>query len=143
MRASYDRVLPARSDALHALDSGKRVSSAARNELRRLRQEVDQYLPRLDTQSRIPPAQIRRQESSTRLNNWLIIYDWRAARFVAWSDLGADTTMAAKAYASFERRHRFEDGYEVVLIGADSTETIKRTHAHYFGSDPNDFDPLG
>ena len=56
--------------------------------------------------------------------------------------MGSDTSEAAKKYAAFERRYRYEDGYEVVLIGADSTDTIKRTHAHYFGKNPNDFDPL-
>jgi hypothetical protein len=71
------------------------------------------------------------------------VYDWRAARFIGWSDLGADTEAAAATYASFERRHSYEDGFEVVLIGADSTDTIKRTHAPCFGKDPNDLDPLG
>jgi hypothetical protein len=131
------------SDGFHALDAGKPASGALRNNLRKLRQTLDEYLPPVDTTHRAPPAEIRRQEFSTRINNWLIVYDWRAARFAGWSDLWADTARAAETYASFERRYRYEDGYEVVLIGADSTETIKRTHAHYFGKNPNDFDPLG
>ena len=131
------------SDSFYAMDNGRPVSGATRKKLRFLRGRVEEYLPPVDTVDRAPPAKIRRQEFSTRLNNWLIVYDWRAARFAGWSDLGTDTAEAAKQYASFERRYRYEDGYEVVLIGADSTETIKRTHAHYFGKDPNDLDPLG
>jgi hypothetical protein len=130
------------SDAFHALDGGRAVRPAQRKELRNLRTTIAEHLPPVEDDGRAPPAKIRRQEFNSRLNNWLIVYDWRAARFAGWSDLGGDPAAAADAYASFERRYRYEDGYEVVLIGADSTETIKRTHAHYFGKDPNDFDPL-
>jgi hypothetical protein len=130
------------SDALHALDGGRVVSAAHRAKLRALQRVVLDYLRPVVTADRPAPAELRRREFSSRLNNWLIVYDWRAARFAGWSDLGADTAEAAKTYASFERRYRYDDGYEVVLIGADSTDTIKRTHAHYFGKDPNDFDPL-
>ena len=130
------------SDAFRMIDNGRDIPGRLRNELKTLKPLVDRHMPPLDTRDRPPPAQIRRQEFSTRLNNWLIVYDWKAARFVGWSDLGADTAVAARTYASWERRFSYQKGFEVVLIGADSSETIKRTHAHYFGKDPNDFDPL-
>lgn len=131
------------SDALHCLDASKPVPSALRAKLRDLNKAVGEYMPPVDTHERPAAAKLRQREFTSRLNNWLIVYDWRAARFAGWSDLGADTAEAANTYASFERRYPYEEGYEVVLVGADSTETIKRTHAHYFGKDPNDFDPLG
>jgi hypothetical protein len=130
------------SHALHALDCGKSVPASHRAKLRELKREVVGHMAPIDTAARPAQAKLRRREFSTRLNNWLIVYDWRASRFAGWSDLGPDTAEAAKKYASFERRYSYEDGYEVVLVGADSTDTIKRTHAHYFGKDPNDFDPL-
>jgi hypothetical protein len=131
------------SDALHSLDAGKQIGSSLRIKLRELEAAVREHMPPVETHERPAAAKLRQREFSSRLNNWLIVYDWRAARFAGWSDLGADTEKAASTYASFERRYSYQDGYEVVLIGADSTETIKRTHAHYFGKDPNDFDPLG
>lgn len=131
------------SDAFHKLDSARPVPASMRNHLRALELKVKAYLPPVEVIDRAPPAQLRRREFSTKLNNWLIVYDWRAARFAGWSDLGTDTAVAATRYASFEQRWRHDDGYEVVLIGADSTDTIKRTHSHYFGKDPNDLDPLG
>lgn len=131
------------SDAFHELDAGRALPAHRCEKLRDLRPLVDKYLPPVDTKGLRPSAKIRRQRFRTRLNNWLIVYDWRNARFIAWSDLGPDTAAAAETYASFEERYEYNDGYEVVLVGADSTDTIKRTHAHYFGKDPNDFDPLG
>jgi hypothetical protein len=62
---------------------------------------------------------------------------------VGWSDLGGDLDEAMTRYASFERRFSYHDGYEVVLVGADSLGAVQRTHSHYFGRDPNDLDPLG
>jgi hypothetical protein len=131
------------SDALHNLDMGKSVPNALRTKLRALETVVREHMPEVETHLRPAPAKLRQREFSSRLNNWLIVYDWRAARFAGWSDLGADTAAAAMRYASFETQYSYDDGYEVVLIGADSTDTIKRTHSHYFGKDPNDFDPLG
>jgi hypothetical protein len=130
------------SDALYALDHGKPVSSSHRAKLRELRKVVLEHMEPVDIEARPAPAKLRQKEFTTRLNNWLIVYDWRASRFAGWSDLGPDTAKAAKTYASFESRYGYDDGYEVVLVGADSSETIKRTHSHYFGKDPNDFDPL-
>jgi hypothetical protein len=54
-----------------------------------------------------------------------------------------DAEVAASQYGDWERKYPFEDGYEVVIIGADSAETIRHTHAHYFGRSPNDIDPHG
>jgi hypothetical protein len=129
------------SDSFYELDRDRAVRPGLRRELQKLKPVLDAHMPKVPLQKG-PSATIRKQVFRTRLNNWLIVYDWKAARFLNWSDLGADVRAAAETYASFEERHRYEDGFEVVLIGADSTDTIKRTHAHYFGKDPNDFDPL-
>jgi hypothetical protein len=50
----------------------------------------------------------------------------------------SDFERAADTYAMLEERHREDDRVEVVLVGADSIETIKRTHSHYFAHDPGD-----
>lgn len=36
------------------------------------------------------------------------------------------------AYTEFEMEHRGDKSTEVVLVGADSIDTIRKTHSHYF-----------
>lgn len=43
-----------------------------------------------------------------------------------------DYTGAADAYTEFEEEHRGDKSTEVVLVGADSIDTIRKTHSHYF-----------
>lgn len=43
-----------------------------------------------------------------------------------------DQDAASAAYAKAERSHRRDDGVEVVLVGADSEQTLRHTHGHYF-----------
>lgn len=50
----------------------------------------------------------------------------------------ADATLAAKAYVDAERANAGNRDLEIVLVGADSEETLHLTHGHYFGSSPDD-----
>jgi hypothetical protein len=43
-----------------------------------------------------------------------------------------DGEEAAQAYARMEAEHRGDDDVEIVLVGADSIETIRLTHGQYF-----------
>jgi hypothetical protein len=65
------------------------------------------------------------------LRHFLLVYDLKAQRLVSQRDF-EDGGEAAAAYADLEREYQGQPGYEVVLVGADSIETIRRTHAHYF-----------
>jgi hypothetical protein len=74
--------------------------------------------------------------------NFLLVYNWRKSELDHWRDLDREIKTKAltrrearKLYAEYERRFPQADGYEVVLIGADSIETVRKTHAHYFGGD--------
>lgn len=49
---------------------------------------------------------------------------------------GADNRAATDAYGLFETQYRGDKEIEVILVGADSIETIQRTHAHYFAEIP-------
>lgn len=72
---------------------------------------------------------------STTVTHFLLIYDLKR-RSLRWEDLGPDAEAAAARYSQAE-----EDlgaGYEIVLIGADSLDTIRTTHAHYFEGERND-----
>ena len=65
------------------------------------------------------------------LRHFLLIYNAQN-RTVKVEDLGVDEEAAAERYAEVEEQLRAETSYEVVLIGADSLDTIKTTHSHYF-----------
>jgi hypothetical protein len=43
-----------------------------------------------------------------------------------------DVDSGFAAYAQAEDEHRGRHDIEVVLLGSDSIETLKRTHGHYF-----------
>lgn len=65
------------------------------------------------------------------LKHFLLVYDLGAQRLIEQEEFD-DGDKAAAAYAERERQHEGRDDLEIVLVGADSIETIKRTHAHYF-----------
>jgi hypothetical protein len=62
---------------------------------------------------------------------FLVIYDLKSQKAEV-QEFGTDFERAAAAYAMLEERHHDDDQIEVVLVGADSIETIHRTHSHYF-----------
>lgn len=61
--------------------------------------------------------------------HFLLIYDLAEGRLRS-HDSFEDPDEAAAAYAQAEREHKGH--VEIVLVGADSIETIMRTHGHYF-----------
>lgn len=63
--------------------------------------------------------------------HFLLVYDLRARRLLEAQPFeSADE--AAVAYGRAERDHVGDDGIEIVLVGADSLDTIRQTHGHYF-----------
>jgi len=69
--------------------------------------------------------------SQVDINYFLVIYDIAAGEAVVESFEG-DDERALAAYEAAERKHRRDGNVEVVLLGSDSIETLKRTHASYF-----------
>ncbi len=72
------------------------------------------------------------------LNHFLLIYDHDQHKLVDHLDLGTRGEDAARTYAEYEERYRDQKGIEIVLVGADSLETIRRTHGHYFSESASD-----
>lgn len=50
-------------------------------------------------------------------------------------EFGEDQAAAVAAYAAREEQHREDANVEVVLVAADSLDTIRTTHSHYFADD--------
>jgi hypothetical protein len=69
------------------------------------------------------------------INHFLIVYNLLEEELVRFEPFGTDVDRATEAYAKAEREYhnRSENGdYEIVLVGADSRETLEVTHSRYF-----------
>lgn len=65
------------------------------------------------------------------IQHFLIVYDIPSGK-VEVRDFGTDYDAAQTAYAEVEGEMRDRDDLDIVLVGADSLETVKRTHSSYF-----------
>lgn len=73
--------------------------------------------------------------------HFLLVYDLNLRRLVYQGEF-ADAETAGAEYARLEAEHRRNEDLEIVLVGADSLETIQTTHGHYFdGKDPETASP--
>lgn len=71
-----------------------------------------------------------------RIQHFLLVFDHGQDHLIHTQEFGEDADQALVAYASTEAEYDDRKEIEVVLIGSDSLETVKRTHANYFeGSD--------
>lgn len=66
------------------------------------------------------------------LIHFLLVYDLDRQSLVGDPREFSDPIEAANAYAELEQEHRQDSNLEIVLIGADSLDTIKTTHGNYF-----------
>lgn len=65
------------------------------------------------------------------LTHFLLVYDLRQQRLVDVRKF-IDATEATDAYGQAELEHLGDKDCEIVLVGADSLDTIRKTHGHYF-----------
>jgi hypothetical protein len=73
--------------------------------------------------------------SDVPLIHFLLIFDLDQQKLVGCEEF-KDADEAAARYAQLERDHRQRgDRVEIVLVGADSIETLRQTHGNYFGLD--------
>lgn len=66
-----------------------------------------------------------------RIQHFLLVFDHGAGHLIHTEEFG-DAEQALTAYAFTESEYGDRKDIEVVLIGSDSFETVKRTHANYF-----------
>lgn len=67
---------------------------------------------------------------------FLIVYDTATEDIVALREFGRASDAEA-AYFAAEREYR-DDQLQVVLFGADSIDSVRATHPHYFGEGEGD-----
>ncbi|MFL5797539.1 MAG: hypothetical protein ACJ77A_06350 [Actinomycetota bacterium] len=66
------------------------------------------------------------------IQHFLLVFDHGAGRLVEEIPFGSDGDRAVQAYAAKEREYGGKRDVEIVLIGSDSIETVRITHANYF-----------
>jgi hypothetical protein len=69
--------------------------------------------------------------SSVDIKHFLVIYDIEAGKAEV-REFGTDYDGALRAYNDCEQEARNRSSLEVVLLSAESRETIERTHSSYF-----------
>lgn len=65
------------------------------------------------------------------LIHFLLVFNRTSGELVSIEGF-EEQDLATSALSLLERSHEDEDQIEVVLISADSIETLKKTHGHYF-----------
>ncbi len=65
------------------------------------------------------------------LIHFLLVYDRRQQKLV-FEKAYSNAAEALRAYEEKEGTHRSDDQMEIVLVGADSIETVRLTHGNYF-----------
>ena len=63
--------------------------------------------------------------------HFLLTYSLTKSKLVELKEF-KDSAAASRAYVEAERANAHNDNCEIVLVGADSLETLRTTHAHYF-----------
>jgi hypothetical protein len=70
------------------------------------------------------------------IRQFLILYDRRRGELVVDPPQVFDNEDdALEAYRRAEEDGRSDPNVEVVLVGADSLDTVRQTHSNYFGDD--------
>lgn len=70
--------------------------------------------------------------TTDRIQHFLLVFDHAVGRLLEQVPFGTDGERAVEAYAAKEREHAGDRNIEIVLIGSDSIETVRLTHANYF-----------
>jgi len=66
------------------------------------------------------------------IRHFLLVFDHNAGKLIETIDFGGESERAVEAYTAKEREFERQPRIEVVLIGSDSLDTIRRTHGNYF-----------
>jgi len=69
---------------------------------------------------------------SSRVQHFLLVFNHQQGKLVEVVEFGDDSEAAVTAYAAKERELQDDAALEIVLIGSDSLDTVKCTHANYF-----------
>lgn len=67
------------------------------------------------------------------IQHFILVFDHRKGHLICDPiTFGTDSKSALARYTELEHEHRDDSNMDIVLIGSDSLETVKVTHANYF-----------
>lgn len=73
------------------------------------------------------------------MRHFLIVFDSERQLLLSARDVGVDRDGALRSYAECEQRYGMSrTRIQIVLVGAESLETVKRTHSQYFAASAED-----
>jgi len=72
------------------------------------------------------------------IRHFLVIYDVAAGKATVTEFDDYDAALAA--YESIEKANLGRDDLDIVLLGADSLETVEKTHSSYFATTEGGFE---
>lgn len=68
----------------------------------------------------------------SKIQHFLLIFDHAQGHLIQEQHFHEDGSAALAAYSEKEREYQGDRNVEIVLIGSDSIETVKLTHANYY-----------
>jgi len=73
-----------------------------------------------------------------RIQHFILVFDRRAGHMVDQLNFGTEARQAVTKYEQLEEQYRHDPHMDIVLVGSDSIETVKVTHANYFDGSAKD-----
>lgn len=124
------------AEGFAAEDQGIEVDLALRARIDELYGQADTFVERVERE-----RERESDEPTDEIKHFLVIYD-PATGEAAVKRFGTDYDAAQAAYAEAEQASGMETELDIVLLSADSLETIKQTHSSYFNGGNNRLEEL-
>lgn len=66
------------------------------------------------------------------IQHFILVFDHAKGKLVDERHFGTESDKAVACYAELEQQYRDNKNMDIVLVGSDSIETVKVTHANYY-----------
>lgn len=66
------------------------------------------------------------------IRHFLLVFDHSRGDLIEQLDFGDELDKATEEYSRLEHEYSHNQAIDVVLVGSDSIDTVKVTHANYF-----------
>lgn len=77
-------------------------------------------------------------ENEAKIQHFILVFDRRAGHLLHKLDFGTEAKAAVTKYEALEEQYRDCPHMDIVLVGSDSIDTVKITHANYFDGSAKD-----
>lgn len=67
-----------------------------------------------------------------KIQHFILVFDRSAGHLVEQLNFGTEAKAAVSKYEALEEQYRDSPHMDIVLVGSDSIDTVKITHANYF-----------